>query len=335
MMTSNRPPTAPQTQRRMSVNPFAAVLQDDDHDDAARKQIETLPPLRFNTDAPLNDNNKSGEDNNKEEDDDDECSQTSPSSSSSSNQRVRPPRPSMTILASKMSQQQQRRRRRSSARFLQLSKVSRDGIGEDEEEEDDDNMGHLSSSTSQKGSLQEMYQTAIRMNAENKINTTNSWNLHIIDQMDTLLSLNDGIESTGKLNGKASHQTVDGVSTSTTKTPNDTTSTRVNFTKASCTLDASVKIYSYRVDDVHLTSYKVLANLNRTQNNKNDKPTAHSNDDNLNNNGDDEDAINEKSHRKESYKASSGSTLESNIGMFHSLRYVNFCIPLHSGSLTV
>merc|ERR1712151_1001151 len=39
---------------------------------------------------------------------------------------------------------------------------------------------------------------------------------------------------------------------------------RVNFTKASCTLDASVKIYSYRVDDVHLSSYKVLANLNRT-----------------------------------------------------------------------
>ena len=35
---------------------------------------------------------------------------------------------------------------------------------------------------------------------------------------------------------------------------------RVIFTKASCTLDASVKIYSYRVDDVHLTSYKVLAN---------------------------------------------------------------------------
>ena len=38
----------------------------------------------------------------------------------------------------------------------------------------------------------------------------------------------------------------------------------MNFTKASCTLDASVKIYSYRVDDVHLSSYRVLANLNRT-----------------------------------------------------------------------
>lgn len=43
---------------------------------------------------------------------------------------------------------------------------------------------------------------------------------------------------------------------------------RVNFSKASCTLDASVKIYSYRVDYVHLTSYKVLANLNRTDNRK-------------------------------------------------------------------
>lgn len=42
----------------------------------------------------------------------------------------------------------------------------------------------------------------------------------------------------------------------------------MNFTKASCTLDASVKIYSYRVDDVHLSSYRVLANLNRTDSKK-------------------------------------------------------------------
>ena len=48
----------------------------------------------------------------------------------------------------------------------------------------------------------------------------------------------------------------------------ETQENRVNFTKASCTLDASVKIYSYRVDDVHLTSYKVLANLNRTETGK-------------------------------------------------------------------
>lgn len=33
---------------------------------------------------------------------------------------------------------------------------------------------------------------------------------------------------------------------------------------ASCTLDASVKIYSCRVDSVHSDTYKVLGGLNRT-----------------------------------------------------------------------
>ena len=37
-----------------------------------------------------------------------------------------------------------------------------------------------------------------------------------------------------------------------------------DFQKASCTLDASVKIYSYRVDDVWTSSFRVLENLNRT-----------------------------------------------------------------------
>ena len=36
-----------------------------------------------------------------------------------------------------------------------------------------------------------------------------------------------------------------------------------NFQVASCTLDASVKIYSYRVDSVHSEAYKVLGGLNR------------------------------------------------------------------------
>ena len=323
-MTSNRPPTAPNSQRRISVNPFAAVLQEDDDDNTTPQQVATLHPPRFNT---LSDNNnKSVEDGkNDKDDDDDECSQTS--LSSSANHRVRPPRPSMAIRASRVSHQQ-RRRRRSSARFLQLSKTNRDGtnIGE----EDDDDNGHLSSTASQKGTLQEMYQTAIRMNAENKINTTNTWNLHIIDQMDALLSLNNGIESTtGKgLNSKASNKTMDGDSADTSKTANETTSNRVNFTKASCTLDASVKIYSYRVDDVHLTSYKVLANLNRTQNNKNDKTTTHARDENPNNNGDDEECTNEKSQRKESNKTSSGSTLETNIGMFHPF-FISIIVPFH------
>ncbi len=40
----------------------------------------------------------------------------------------------------------------------------------------------------------------------------------------------------------------------------------VNFQKASCTLDASVKIYSHRVDDTWSTSFRILENLSRGNN---------------------------------------------------------------------
>lgn len=37
----------------------------------------------------------------------------------------------------------------------------------------------------------------------------------------------------------------------------------VNFQKASCTLDASVKIYANRVDDTYATSHRILESLSR------------------------------------------------------------------------
>lgn len=126
-----------------------------------------------------------------------------------------------------------RRRRRSSARFLKL--------GENEEVEDEDSL-----MTTQ--NLSQVYQNAIKLNAENKINASNSWNLNLIDHLDRF-----AFSSTTR------------ASSSLSTTMDSTTASTTNFTKASCTLDASVKIYSYRVDDVHLTSYKVLANLNRTE----------------------------------------------------------------------
>ena len=61
-----------------------------------------------------------------------------------------------------------------------------------------------------------------------KINTENTWSLPLIDHMNHLLSED------------------------------------LNFQKASCTLDASVQIYSSRVDDVWTTSFRVLENLNRS-----------------------------------------------------------------------
>ena len=41
----------------------------------------------------------------------------------------------------------------------------------------------------------------------------------------------------------------------------------VNFQKASCTLDASVKIYSHRVDDTWSSSFRILENLSRNNQN--------------------------------------------------------------------
>ncbi|OQS02816.1 condensin complex subunit 2 [Thraustotheca clavata] len=95
----------------------------------------------------------------------------------------------------------------------------------------------LTPATKSKQYITDMYSTIIKMSSENKINSKNSWSLHLIDHIDDIL-----VE---KRQEDAS--------------PTDT----YNFQKASCTLDASVKIYSYRVDDTWNSSFKVLENLTR------------------------------------------------------------------------
>jgi hypothetical protein len=189
--------------------------------------------------------------------------------------------PAVVKLKDRRLQAKNRRRRRSSARFLKL---------DDEEEEPP-----LSSAN-----LGEVYQNAIRMNAENKINASNSWNLNLIDHLDRFVSTSEKKEAVANLQ----HQQHDGV----------------NFTKASCTLDASVKIYSYRVDDVHLTSYKVLANLNRTEtgssNNKKNKEKHQ----------DSKDATT-TNHRSERRKTTETETLEQNLGKL-TIWCVCMCVSL-------
>jgi condensin complex subunit 2 len=134
------------------------------------------------------------------------------------------------------------------------------------------------------------------MNAENRINAANSWNLNLIDHLDRFVA--PELRSTSM---------------------DDTLSmaTGVNFTKASCTLDASVKIYSYRVDDVHLTSYKVLANLNRSDtttsgSTKNKK----SNEDGVDDGNDPDSNTTTKNHHRNNNKNAGGTvdTLEHNLG---------------------
>lgn len=199
-----------------------------------------------------------------------------------------------------------RRRRRSSARFLRLgpsngadggmgNNMNEDGVDDgfdDEftEEADDDDLGA-------------MYQKAIRMNAENRINATNSWNLSLIDHLDRFLSIPTSQNQTT--------MPTSGPNSSSSNDNND----MVNFTRASCTLDASVKIYSYRVDDVHLTSYKVLANLNRTETSK--KGGSGSSEAGKNGSNDDINDIETENTRRQKGPGNEGGntdTLEQNIG---------------------
>ena len=86
--------------------------------------------------------------------------------------------------------------------------------------------------------LAQMYTAIIKMSSENKINAKNSWDLNLIDHMSHLVK-----EETS-----------------------DRGTSSINFQKASCTIDASVKIYSHRVDDTWTTSYRILENLSRNGN---------------------------------------------------------------------
>jgi condensin complex subunit 2 len=188
-------------------------------------------------------------------DDDDDESLEHEEDSSSKDIRRRPPRPSMRGIRQSMAAASiRRRRRRSSARFLHLQHPLEEAEEEEEEENEKDNSANL----------QELYSKAIRLNAENKINATNSWSLHLIENIDNFLLDEEEDDDMTAPSTTASMKDLNEHSAS------GNSGRRVNFTKASCTLDASVKIYSYRVDDVHLTSYKVLANLNRSDTNKPD-----------------------------------------------------------------
>lgn len=94
----------------------------------------------------------------------------------------------------------------------------------------------------------------------------------------------------------------------------------VNFQKASCTIDASIKIYANRVDDTWSTSYRILENLNRNDGGKGsqlflDEDATGNHDDDDDDDGDNGDK-NHKNMIKKSKKSKSrilSSTIEKNV----------------------
>eukprot|EP00117_Sycon_ciliatum_P015885 scpid28676/ scgid15559/ Condensin complex subunit 2; Barren homolog; Chromosome assembly protein xCAP-H; Chromosome-associated protein H; Non-SMC condensin I complex subunit H len=76
--------------------------------------------------------------------------------------------------------------------------------------------------------LADHYASCIKLSSENKINAKNAFGLHLIDCMDEMLRQEGGL---------------------------------TNFQVAGCTLDASAKIYSGRVDSIYADTYKILGGL--------------------------------------------------------------------------
>ncbi|KAL8209088.1 hypothetical protein R6Q57_008500 [Mikania cordata] len=81
--------------------------------------------------------------------------------------------------------------------------------------------------------IMELFQNCIKLASENKINQKNTWELNLIDHLCDIIKVEE---------------------------ENDV---ETNFQKASCSLEAGVRIYSMRVDSVHSEAYKVLGGISR------------------------------------------------------------------------
>ncbi|KAJ8557253.1 hypothetical protein K7X08_002878 [Anisodus acutangulus] len=95
-----------------------------------------------------------------------------------------------------------------------------------------------------KEQILELFQNCIKLASENKINQKNTWELGLIDHLCEIVKVEQ---------------------------ENDF---ETNFQKASCTLEAGVKIYSMRVDSVHSEAYKVLGGINRVGNGNEQDPAV-------------------------------------------------------------
>lgn len=128
-----------------------------------------------------------------------------------------------------------------------------------------------------------MFTTVLKMSSENKINAKNTWSLPLIDHMERIIYAAGGDEEgdsmgAGATRGGPAAAAAAATSAHGRKAGGNGRSAAIdaammNFQKASCTLDASIKIYASRVDDVWSSSYRVLENLSRTDR-KDGKPEA-------------------------------------------------------------
>lgn len=138
--------------------------------------------------------------------------------------------------------------------------------------------------------LKDIYSSCIRLSSENKINIKNAFGLQLIDYMQDLLT-----------------------------TENKSGQSSTNFQVAGCTLDASVKIYSYRVDSVHSDAMKIAGTLGSDQVNNDDEIEDI---DNLMNDGESGKSQKKKLRKKRAFRP--GSTkIEQNLKNINLELFVN------------
>lgn len=82
-----------------------------------------------------------------------------------------------------------------------------------------------------KNELGQLLGQCLKLASENKISAQNTWSLPLIENLPDLIKDSDGDHT--------------------------------NFQRASVTLDAGVKIFSYRVDSVHTETFKMLGTMGR------------------------------------------------------------------------
>ncbi|XP_077292923.1 non-SMC condensin I complex subunit H [Arctopsyche grandis] len=130
----------------------------------------------------------------------------------------------------------------------------------------------------------EHFQGCLKLYAENKINKDNAWNLQLIDFMSAMLRKHDARME--------------------------------NLQMASTTLDASTRIYSYRVDAIHYDVLKMAGGLSKAvQNKRGKKPGEDDNNANESVNDDDPNTQKKKDKRKKAAKSSLSTNVESQLNV--------------------
>ena len=129
--------------------------------------------------------------------------------------------------------------------------------------------------------LAEHYANCMKLSAENKINSKNAFHLQLIDYMSEMMR-----------NKKASEMD--------------------NFQAASCALDASAKIYAYRVDSVHSDTLKLAGGVGKTAQEQEEHDKAQ---------GNAEGDANEIGDKKEKRRKKDKPTIEKNLGAINCSKF--------------